>query len=80
MSTTIIKADTEESFFKELAEYKQLLYFFSWREFKIRYKQTFVGVLWVVLQPLLFAGTSSLVLARRPELSFGFSPKDLSYE
>ena len=73
MSTTIIKADTEESFFKELVEYKQLLYFFSWREFKIRYKQTFVGVLWVVLQPLLFAGIISLVLARRPELSFGFS-------
>lgn len=72
MSETIIRADTEEPLFKELAEYKQLLYFFTWREYKIRYKQTFVGILWVILQPLMFAGIISLVLARRPELSFGF--------
>jgi lipopolysaccharide transport system permease protein len=30
-----------------------LLYFFVWRDVKIRYKQTAIGVLWVVLQPLL---------------------------
>ena len=72
MRQTTIRADSEEPFFRELNEYRQLLYFFTWREFKVRYKQTFVGVLWMVLQPLLFAGIISLVLARRSELSFGF--------
>jgi lipopolysaccharide transport system permease protein len=38
---------------RELWDYRELLYFFVWRDVKIRYKQTLVGVLWVVLQPLL---------------------------
>jgi len=37
----------------ELWNYRELLYFFVWRDVKIRYKQTVIGVLWVVLQPLL---------------------------
>jgi lipopolysaccharide transport system permease protein len=37
----------------ELWSYRELLYFFVWRDVKIRYKQTAIGVLWVVLQPLL---------------------------
>ncbi|HXX14473.1 MAG TPA: ABC transporter permease [Candidatus Eremiobacteraceae bacterium] len=38
---------------KELWNYRELLYFFVWRDVKIRYKQTAIGVVWVVLQPLL---------------------------
>jgi lipopolysaccharide transport system permease protein len=38
---------------RELWDYRELLYFFVWRDVKIRYKQTAIGVLWVVLQPLL---------------------------
>src|ERR671926_325947 len=38
---------------KELWAYRELLYFFMWRDVKVRYKQTVLGVLWVVLQPLL---------------------------
>lgn len=38
---------------KEFWDYSELLYFFSWRDIKIKYKQTFFGVLWVILQPLL---------------------------
>jgi len=35
-----------------LWDYWELLYFLVWRDFKIRYKQTFIGIGWVVLQPL----------------------------
>ena len=35
----------------ELWEYRELLYFFVWRELKIRYKQTALGVAWAVIQP-----------------------------
>lgn len=38
---------------KELWKYRELLYFFSWRDLKVRYKQTVIGVLWSVLQPLI---------------------------
>lgn len=38
---------------RELWDYRELLYFFVWRDVKIRYKQTAIGVVWVVLQPLL---------------------------
>lgn len=34
-------------------EYRELLYFLVWRDVKVRYKQTALGVLWVVLQPVL---------------------------
>lgn len=39
--------------FGEIWEYRELLYFLIWRDLKVRYKQTALGVLWVVLQPLL---------------------------
>lgn len=38
--------------FSELWEYRELLYFLAWRDIKVRYKQTAIGVLWVLLQPL----------------------------
>lgn len=38
---------------KELIEYKELFYFFTWRDIKIKYKQTALGFLWAILQPLV---------------------------
>ncbi len=38
---------------KELMEYKELFYFFTWRDIKVKYKQTVLGFLWAVLQPLV---------------------------
>lgn len=37
---------------KELWAYRELLYFLTWRDVKVRYKQTFLGVAWAVIQPL----------------------------
>jgi len=34
-------------------QYRELLFFLAWRDIKVRYKQTALGVLWIVLQPLL---------------------------
>lgn len=38
---------------KELWQYRELLYFFTWRDLKVRYKQTTIGILWAVVQPLV---------------------------
>ena len=37
---------------KEVWEYRELLYFLVWRDVKVRYKQTVLGVAWAVIQPL----------------------------
>jgi lipopolysaccharide transport system permease protein len=37
----------------ELWRYRELFYFFTWRDIKIKYKQTVLGFLWAVLQPLM---------------------------
>lgn len=36
---------------REFWDYKELLYFFTWRDLKVRYKQTAIGVLWAIFQP-----------------------------
>jgi lipopolysaccharide transport system permease protein len=41
--------------FKELWEYRELFYFFTLRDIKVKYKQTALGFLWAVLQPLAMA-------------------------
>lgn len=38
---------------RELWAYRELLYFLTWRDLKVRYKQTILGVVWVILQPVL---------------------------
>jgi lipopolysaccharide transport system permease protein len=38
---------------KQLWRYRELLYFLTWRDIKVRYKQTVLGALWAVLQPVL---------------------------
>lgn len=38
---------------REVWQYRELLYFLTWRDVKVLYKQTALGVTWVVLQPLL---------------------------
>lgn len=54
MQTTIIKPNTGLAALnlKELFKYRELFYTFVERDLKIRYKQTVLGVLWAILQPL----------------------------
>jgi lipopolysaccharide transport system permease protein len=52
----------------ELWAYRELLYFFIWRDVKIRYKQTLIGVVWVVLQPLLTMLVATLFFGRLAKL------------
>ncbi len=54
-NTTVIKPQKTFSWqdIKEIWKYKELLYFFTWRDLKVRYKQTAIGVLWAVFQPFI---------------------------
>jgi lipopolysaccharide transport system permease protein len=48
----------------ELWEYRELLYFLVWRDIKVRYRQTVLGGLWAILQPLITMVIFSLVFGR----------------
>jgi lipopolysaccharide transport system permease protein len=50
---------------RELVQYRELFYFFTWRDVKVKYKQTMLGVLWVVLQPLFMVLIFSLFFGQR---------------
>jgi lipopolysaccharide transport system permease protein len=54
---------------REIWEYRELLYFFTWRDIKVRYKQTVLGAAWAVIQPFFTMVVFSLFfgkLARVP--------------
>lgn len=49
---------------RELWEYRELLFFFAWRDIKVRYRQTVMGVLWAIIQPFLTMVIFSLFFGR----------------
>lgn len=49
---------------KELWEYRELLYFLTWRDIKVRYKQTALGAAWAVIQPLFMMLVFSLFFGK----------------
>src|SRR5258708_34742 len=53
---------------KEVWQYRDLLMTLAGRDVKLRYRQTALGVIWVVLQPLVAAGIFSLVFGRVAKL------------
>ncbi len=50
---TIEAGKAERHYWMDLWRYRELFYILAWRDIAVRYKQTIIGVLWVVLRPLL---------------------------
>ena len=48
----------------DLWEYRELLYFLIWRDIKVLYKQTVIGVVWVILQPVLTMIIFSIIFGK----------------
>ena len=48
----IIEADCSESqYWKDLWRYRELFYFLAWRDILVRYKQTVIGMAWILIEP-----------------------------
>lgn len=47
---------------RDLWNFRELFYFFTWRDIKVKYKQTFLGFAWVVIQPLIMTLIFTLFL------------------
>jgi lipopolysaccharide transport system permease protein len=49
---------------REVWEYREVLYFLVWRDIKVRYRQTLIGVTWAVIQPLMTMVVFSIFFGR----------------
>ena len=58
---------------------RELLYFFVWRDLKVRYKQTALGFLWVLIAPLLTMAVFTVIFGRVAQLSTDGLPEPVYY-
>lgn len=63
--------------FRELWQFRDLLYFLTWRDVKVRYKQTALGAAWAVLQPALMMVVFSVFFGRLARVDTGGIPYPL---
>jgi lipopolysaccharide transport system permease protein len=65
MKLVIEHGRTAKNYWRDVWQYRELLYFLAWRDIAVRYKQTIIGVAWAILQPaltmLVFVGFRRLV-------------------
>lgn len=47
--------------FREVVQFRDLLYMLTWRDIKVRYKQSVMGFFWAILMPMLIVGAGVLV-------------------
>ncbi len=59
--------------------YRELLYFLAWRDIKVLYKQTVIGILWVVLQPVITVLIFSVVFGLLLKIPSSDAPYPLYY-
>ena len=45
-------------------QYRELFYFFTWRDVKVKYKQALLGILWAILQPLVMMLVFTLIFSK----------------
>ncbi len=67
---------TEKNYWKDLWRYRELFYILSWRDIKVRYKQTVLGAAWSVIRPLLTSIIFTVVFSRIAKLD---NPGDAPY-
>lgn len=64
-NTIVISSDGKSTLsLRELWLYRELFYFFAWRDIKVRYKQTVIGAGWAILQPLITTIIFSIIFNR----------------
>lgn len=64
---------------RELWDYRELFYFLAWRDMKVRYKQTVLGVVWAVIQPLFTMVIFTVVFGQIANISSEGVPRPIFY-
>lgn len=78
MTQLLIEAGRiEGQYWRDLWRYRELFYFLAWRDLLVRYKQTFVGVSWSLIRPLLTMIVLTLVFGKLGKMPSGGLPYPL---
>lgn len=59
---------TEKNYWRDLWRYRELFYILSWRDIKVRYKQTVIGIAWSIIRPLLTMLVFTIVFGQLAKL------------
>ena len=62
---------------KDLWVFRELIYFLTWRDIKVRYKQTVLGAAWAILQPLLNMLVLTVIFGNLAKMSTGGIPRPI---
>src|SRR3989344_1460735 len=63
--------------FNEIWRYRELFYIFAWRDIKIRYRQTILGIVYVIFQPMVNMVVFSIFFGRLAKIPSGNLPYPL---
>jgi lipopolysaccharide transport system permease protein len=78
MTELLIESDRiERQYWRDLWSYRELFFFFAWRDLIVRYKQTVVGVSWSLIRPLLTVLVLTVVFGRLGKLPASGMPYPL---
>lgn len=69
ISIIIGKGKNEKNYWTDIWRYRELFYILSWRDIKVRYKQTLIGAAWSIIRPLLTTIILSFVFSRIANIS-----------
>jgi lipopolysaccharide transport system permease protein len=69
----------ERGMMRELWAYRELVYFLAWRDVKVRYKQTVLGVLWAVIQPFFTMVVFTLLFGQLAKIPTDGIPGPIFY-
>jgi lipopolysaccharide transport system permease protein len=59
---------SEKNYWKDLWRYRELFYILSWRDLKVRYKQTVIGAAWSIIRPILTTIIFTIIFSRIAKL------------
>lgn len=71
MSEYLLKIEAGKStqnYFKDVWRYRELLYFLSWRDILVKYKQTLIGILWIIVRPIITILVFTIVFGKIAQL------------
>ena len=83
LETPVVRIEARRAWFAldlaELWAYRDLIYFFVWRDIKVRYKQTVIGAAWAILQPVLTMLVFSLFFGKLAKIPSQGLPYPIFY-
>jgi lipopolysaccharide transport system permease protein len=65
---------TDRNYWRDLWRFRELLYFLSWRDILVRYKQTAIGVAWSVIRPVLTMVVFTVIFGKMAKFPSGNAP------